>query len=57
MTDEQGNQITFEEWEYNQKYIDYKSHYWSEINPIDLKSVQNDDVKIANYRFTVPEGI
>jgi hypothetical protein len=48
MQDEEGNQISFEDWEYANKYIDYKKFKWSEENPLDIKT--NDGEKLANYR-------
>lgn len=54
MQDEHGNQITFEEWEFRNKYIDFKPYQFAEENPIDF--VNKAGNKIANYRQPVPEG-
>lgn len=55
MYDQEGKQITFEDWEYANKYIDFKRFEWSEENPIDYKAENGE--RIANYRQTVPEGV
>ena len=57
ITDEKGEQITFEEWQYRNKYINFKGFQWPQENPIDIKSSLGDGVELANYRFPVPEGI
>ena len=55
MEDENGNRVTFEEWEYQNKIINYKQFDWAEENPIDIRTQGGD--KLANYRQTVPEGV
>ena len=50
MQDETGNQISFEDWEFQNKYIAYKDFHWSEQNTIDLTSFDGSILK--NYRKT-----
>ena len=52
MQDEQGNRITFEEWEFRNKYIDFKQFSFAEENPVEL--VNKAGNKIFNYRQPVP---
>ena len=55
MTDENGQQITFEEWEFKNKYVNYKAVTWPEnsTNAIDFSF---DGMKINNYRYPVQIG-
>ena len=55
MQDENGNQITFEDWEFANKNIDFTTFKWSQENPIDF--VTDSGEKIANYRQEVVEGV
>lgn len=56
--DHQGNPVKFEDWEYQNKYIDFRAHTWPKgDSSIDFKSTLGDDVKIANYRYPVQIGV
>lgn len=55
MEDENGQQITFEEWEYKNKFVNYQAVSWPErcVNAIDYSV---DGVQINNYRYPVQVG-
>ena len=48
MHDENCNKISFEDWEYANKYIDFEQFEWSQENAVDVKT--DDGEKLANYR-------
>lgn len=59
MQDENGNQISFEEWEYNNKYIPYKSYEWPVNGGQDFMQVFSSfgkEQKLAHYRYPVQVG-
>lgn len=58
MYDDHGNPIKFEDWEYQNKYIDYKGYRWPNgESSIPFESTLGDGCKIANYRYPVQVGV
>jgi len=55
MLDKEGNQITYEDWEYENKFINYKNFEWTQENPISFRSKSGDT--ISSYRQSVPDGM
>lgn len=53
MEDENGNHISFEEWEYKNKFIDYKSIDWPSPSGVNAISMQSNGSHIQNYRYPV----
>ena len=59
MQDENGMQISYEEWEFRNKYIPYKDYEWPKpdgVNAILFKSTFGSDNHIQNYRYPVQVG-
>lgn len=55
---EDGEPIRFDEWEYQNKYIDFKQFDWPMgESSIPFESTLGDGVKIANYRYPVQVGV
>lgn len=51
--DENGEQISFEEWEYKNKFIDYKSFDWPSPSGINAIKMESNGAHIQNYRYPV----
>lgn len=58
MYDQEGNAIPYEDWEYNNKYFDFKQYQWPKgESSIEFESTLGDGVKIWNYRYPVQVGV